>query len=372
MWTFEGTGGYGCSPKYIADEILKRKAQGKNNLEIFWLLEDMDKELPKEIRKVKSNLWTRAYHLSTAHFWIANSRTFYGTKKRKGTVYFQTWHGSVSLKPIGKYRGKKLSRMAYLVSRYDSKLINYALSGNRWCTNMWPDGLIYDGEIVETGTPRCDILFSGIEEKHIALRKEYGVPMEAKILLYAPTFRSGCQSTVRNVEAEAVSLDFGRLLKALKKRFGGEWYIFLRLHPQLAVKMQRMPVIEENDRLIDVSQRPDMNEIIAASDAMITDYSTAIFEGFLTRIPGFIYADDLDDYIADRGSLMFRMDEIPFQTACNNEELVENILSFDQDSYEEKVREFVEKVGILEDGHASRRVVELIEKVLKGWNVNNN
>lgn len=42
MWTFEGTGGYGCSPKYIAQELLKRKEQGKNHLEIFWLLEDMD------------------------------------------------------------------------------------------------------------------------------------------------------------------------------------------------------------------------------------------------------------------------------------------------------------------------------------------
>lgn len=361
MWTFEGTGGYGCSPRYIADELLKRKAQGKNDLEIFWLLEDMDKEFPKEIKKVKSTLWTRAYHLSTAHFWIANTRTFYGTKKRKGTIYFQTWHGTVALKPIGKYRGEKLSRMAYLVSRYDSGLIDYALSGSRWCTKVWPDGLIYDGEIIETGTPRCDILFSRVEEQHIVLRKEYGLPKDAKILLYAPTFRGGSQGTVRNVNAEAVSLDFRRLIKALEEKFGGEWYIFCRLHPQLAVKMQKMTVVEESSRLIDVSQRPDMNEIIAGSDAMITDYSTAIFEGFLTKMPGFIYADDLDEYIADRGSLMFGMDEIPFQTACNNDELIENILSFDQASYEERVGAFIEKVGILEDGKASRRVADLIE-----------
>lgn len=365
MWTFEGTGGYGCSPRYIADEILKKKAQGKNNLEIYWLLENMDKEFPEQIVKIKSSLWTRAYHLSTARFWIANSRTFYGTKKRKGTIYFQTWHGSVSLKPIGKYRGEKLSRMAYLVSKYDSKLVDYALSGSRWCTNTWPDGLIYDGKIVETGTPRCDVFFSGVKERHVVLREKYSLPRDAKILLYAPTFRGGSQNTVRNVDVETVSLDFGRLFKALDERFGGEWYIFLRLHPQLAAKMQKMPGIEENDRMIDVSQRPDMNEIIAACDAMITDYSTAIFEGFLTKMPGFIYADDLDDYIADRGSLMFSMDEIPFQTACNNDELVENILSFDQDLYEKRVCEFIEKVGILEDGCASQRVVKLLEKCVK-------
>lgn len=363
MWTFEGTGGYGCSPKYIAEELLKRKAQGRNDLEIFWLLEDMDKEFPKEIKKVKSTLWSRAYHLSTAKFWVANTRTFYGTKKRKETIYFQTWHGTVALKPIGKYRGEKLSKMAYLVSEYDSKMMDYALSGSKWCTNMWPDGLIYDGTILETGTPRCDILFSGIEEKHIQLRKEYGISNKAKILLYAPTFRGGSQSTVRNVNTEVVSLNFNRLINVLENKFGGEWYIFLRLHPQLAAKMKKMPIAEKNSRLIDVSQRPDMNEIIAASDAMITDYSTAIFEGFLTRIPGFIYADDLDEYIADRGNLMFSLEEIPFPTACNNDELIKNILSFDKNSYENCVQEFIEKVGIFEDGHASEHVVDLIEEI---------
>ncbi len=363
MWTFEGMGGYGCSPKYIAQELLKRKAQGKHNIEIFWLLEDMDKEFPKEIRKVKSTLWSRAYHLSTARFWIANTRTFYGTKKRKETIYFQTWHGTVALKPIGKYRGEKLSQIAYLVSEYDSKMINYALSGSKWCTKTWPDGLIYDGSILEIGTPRCDILFSGLEEKHIQLRKEYGLLDEAKILLYAPTFRGGSQSTVRNVDVEVVSLDFNRLIRVFEKKFGGKWYIFLRLHPQLAAKMKKMPIAEESDRLIDVSQRPDMNEIIAASDAMITDYSTAIFEGFLTGIPGFIYADDLDEYVADRGKLMFTLDEIPFPTACTSDELIANILSFDQGSYEKHVQEFIERVGIFEDGHASERVVYLIEKI---------
>lgn len=265
------------------------------------------------------------------------------------------------MKPIGKYRGKKLSKMAYLVSKYDSKMIDYALSGSHWCTNMWPDGLIYNGKILETGTPRCDVLFSGVEEKHIQLRQEYGLPEASKILLYAPTFRGGSQGTVRNINAEKVSLDFNRLLKTLERKFGGIWYIFVRLHPQLAAKIEKMPIAEESRYLIDVSQRPDMNEIIAASDVMITDYSTAIFEGFLTRMPGFIYIDDLDEYVADRGNLMFAPDEIPFLIAYNNDELMENILSFEQAPYEKRVQEFIEKVGILEDGHASERIADLIE-----------
>lgn len=362
MWTFEGMGGYGCSPKYIAEEVLKRRKEGKNSFEIFWLLDDIDKEFPPEIKKVKSSLWKRAYHLSTARFWVANTRTFYGTKKRKGTTYIQTWHGTVAMKPIGKYRGEKLSRIAYLVSAYDSKMIDYALAGSQWCVNMWPDGLIYDGEIIKTGTPRCDVFFSGLEEKHIRFREEYGLSLESRILLYAPTFRGGSQRVVRNVNSEVISLDFQCLIKTLEQKFGGEWYIFLRLHPQLAAKMERMPVEKTDERLIDVSQRPDMNEIIAACDAMITDYSTAIFEGFLTKIPGFLYIDDLDEYIADRGELMFKMDEIPFPVSYSNEELMKNIQKFSQEIYEEKVNAFIERVGIFEDGYASERAVDLIEK----------
>lgn len=360
MWTFEGKGGYGCSPKYIAEELLKRNREGKTAFKIVWLLEDTEKEFPSEIQKVKSTLWRRAYHLSTAKFWVANTRTFYGTRKRKGTTYLQTWHGTVALKPIGKYRGDRLPKMAYLVSKYDSKMIDYALSGSRWCTNMWPKGLIYDGEIIETGTPRCDVLFHGIKEKHIQLRREYHIPLDAKILLYTPTFRGGSQSKNREVKTESSTLDFGRLIEALEKRFSGTWYIFLRLHPQLATQMAAFPVKENNERLVDVSQRPDTNEIIAACDACITDYSSAIFESFLTGMPGFIYTEDLKDYVEDRGNLMFQMDEIPFPIACDNCELEECILMFDSEIYEKKIWKFIKRLGIMEDGRASERVADLV------------
>lgn len=363
MWTFEGKGGYGCSPKYIAEEIMRRNREGRTAFKIIWLLEDMTKEFPDEIKKVKSTLWTRAYHLSTAGFWIANTRTFYGTRKRKKTIYLQTWHGTVAVKPIGLYRGNHLPKMAYIVSAYDSKMINYALSGSRWCTNMWPQGLIYDGEILETGTPRCDVLFGGVDKKHKELRKEYHIPLDAKILLYAPTFRGGNQNKSRQVEVRSRFPDLKRVIEALEKRFGGTWYVFLRLHPQLAAKMETFPIEKNSERLIDLSQRPDMNEIIAASDACLTDYSSALFESFLTDMPGFIYADDLKDYVAERGNFMFNLDEIPFPVACNNEELVENIMVFDQVEYEKKIRLFKTELGIIEDGHASERVVDLVEKL---------
>ena len=361
MWTFEGGGGYACSPKYIAEEILRRNELGQTDYVIYWLVKDMNKSFPDGIIKVKDSIWNRAYHLSTARFWVSNTRTFLGTFKRKETTYIQTWHGSISLKPIGKLRGNLFSKMAYIVSESDSDLMDYAISGSRWCTKMWPDGLVYNGKILEIGSPRCDVLIDSVKEKHEQLRMEYHIPKDAKICLYAPTFRGGSQDTKRSVNTEPVSIDFIRLISTLEKCFGGTWYVFLRLHPQLAAQLEELPVSAKNDRMIDVSQRPDMAEIMAATDCIITDYSTVIFEGFLTGQPGFIYADDLDEYVADRGKLMFDLDEIPFTVARDNDTLMKNIESFNKERYEITRTEFIKKTGIVEDGHASERVVDLIE-----------
>lgn len=362
MWTFEGNGGYGCSPKYVAEELLERNRKTGTNFKIVWLVNDMHKEFPREITKVKSTLWSRAYHLATAGTWVSNTRTFYGTRKRKGQRYIQTWHATICIKPIGLYRGELFPKMACIVSAYDSNMIDYVLSGSKWCDHMYRKGLLYRGRIIKTGTPRCDVLFNQRKEKYVQIRKEYHIPDEARIMLYAPTFRGGSQNTKRTVSTDEVTVDFEKLVAALEKRFGGTWYVFLRLHPQLAAKMEKLKTHQVSDRLVDVSQRPDMNEIIAASDAFLTDYSSAIFEAGLIGIPSFLYADDLQEYIADRGDLFFDMYSLPFPVAVNNNELVQCIQQFDGKVYQQKLEVFQKETGIFEDGKASRRVADLIER----------
>ncbi len=362
MWTFEGGGGYGCSPKYVAEEILKRNREGRTEYTIYWIIKDTEKEMPEEIKKVRDTLWNRAYHLSTAGTWVGNTRTFYGTKKRKKQRYIQTWHATICIKPIGKYRGKRFPKMAYLVSQYDSNMIDYVLSGSRWCTQMYREGLLYKGKIIETGTPRCDVLFNEREKKRKQIREENGIPQEGKLLVYAPTFRGGSQGGKRRVSKEEATVDFDGLIEAMEKRFGGEWYVLLRLHPQLAAKMENQRVEKRSgSRLIDVSQRADMNEILAGADAFLTDYSSAIFEAAILEMPSFIYADDLEEYIEDRGELFFEIEKLPFKAASDNRGLVKNILEFDEREYKRKLEEFKKATGVMEDGHASERVVDLIE-----------
>ena len=355
--TFEGRSGFCCNPKYIVQELHKRNTE----YEFIWFVDDMEKEFPPYIKKVTNTPWNRAYWLSTSKVWIDNYRKTYGTLKRKGQLYINTWHGTLCIKPIGKYRGDLFPEIARLVSEADSKLIDYVLSGSGWCDKHYRDGLVYNGEIIRTGSPRCDILFNERETQKQEIRKQYDIPMDAKILMYAPTFRGGNQTTNRSVGSGEMQINFEKLIDALETKFGGKWYIMLRLHPQLAAKNEYCKTKGKNERLRDVTQAPDMNELMAGIDGFITDYSSAIFEACLMKIPCFLYADDLEEYVKERGDLFFDMYELPFLVALNNEELLENVKRFDEESYYNKLEKFIMDEDITEDGHASENVADLIE-----------
>lgn len=366
FWSFEGTRGYCCNPKYVADELIRREKQEGKSYELVWLAQKQEEQFPKDIKRASNGLWSRAYHLSTAGVWVGNTRTFWGTKKRKQQTYIQTWHGTICIKPIGRYRGDLFPKIAEIVSESDSKLIDYVLSGSGWCDKYYRDGLVYDGRIIRTGDPRCDVLIHGRAQMREEIRESYRVPEKAKIVLYAPTFRGGSQNTKRSVETEMMSLSAELLLNSLEKRFGGEWYLFMRLHPQLAARNQKCLYEEKSDKIIDVTMHQDMNELIAAADAFITDYSSSIFEAMLLKMPCFIYADDMEDYVRDRGDLFFERGELPFDVTMSNEELAEAVCGFEEKLYLNRIDAFMKTWDVVEDGHASERVADLIENSCKG------
>jgi len=361
--TFEGDGGFCCNPRYIAEELLHRQRSDRDErYELIWLVNDMKREFPAGIQKVKNTFLNRAYHLATAQVWVDNSRKAYGTAKRKNQLYIQTWHAALEFKAVGMFRGKLFPRIAYLVSRYDSRLADYVLSNSEWCTQRYPKMLLYDGKILKTGSPRCDIFTTKRTELYRSIRERYGIPSDGKVVMFAPTFRGGGQKGKRQVYSEEPTLDFEMLSNTLHEKFGGTWYIFLRLHPQLAAQMEGIPLKNQSEYMVDVSQADDMNEVLAAADVFVTDYSSSAFDAVNMRIPVFLYADDLKEYVEDRGELMWDMKKLPFEVAETNEELREIIRGFEQKGYEDAVGEFLAECGVVEDGKASARVADVIEE----------
>lgn len=333
-------------------------------------MNDVAKGFPEEIKVVRNTLWNRAYQLSTAHFWIDNSRKQLEARKRRGQIYIQTWHAKLGFKPTCLDRGKSFSRIAYLVSKHDSDMIDYVLSNSKWYDDTLPTGMIYDGFVLRTGSPRCDILVNDRTVVRKKVREAYHLEEDAKILMYAPTFRGGSQGTDRAIAVNQGFPDFGRLLGALEKRFGGTWYLFLRLHPQLVAR--NMDRGEEHGgteerhsdgrkkRIVDVSRVDDMYEILAGCDAFMTDYSSAAFDAAVMKIPVFLYADDYGAYEAERGRLLWDLRELPFPLALEDEELEGRILGFDERLYLDKLDALFRETETVEDGRAAGRVADVI------------
>lgn len=373
---FEGKGGFGCNAKPLVEELHRRNPAYK----FVWFVDDMAKQFPDYVKKVPNTLWGRAYWLSKSKVWIDNYRKPYGTRKRKGQYYLNVNHYTIGIKCTGLLRGKGFSKMAYLVSKNDSDMIDGLVIDSAWCEQCFDKALVYGGNFLKTGAPRCDVLYGNRSGYQKLFREKYKLPSDAKVVMFAPTFREGAKDGKRFVFSEDWSIDFKRLIKNLEKRFGGIWYLCVRVHPQLAPTFHEYKNSDVKERIIDESQADDMYEILAGMDAYVTDYSSACFEAGFAQIPVFIYADDIQKYANDRGSLLWNLTSnpldhvtnnkimtpeldlvFPFPVATDNTELEKIITSFDERDYQYKLEQFHKSVELVFDGKASEKLADLLE-----------
>jgi CDP-glycerol glycerophosphotransferase len=342
--------GYGDNAKYIVEEILKQNL----DLEIIWLVNrNFEYQFPKEVGKVYKNSFLAIYHMATAKIWIDNCRKNTFIKKRKNQFYIQTWHGGIALKKIEKDAENSLNRRYLIDAKYDSKIANLFLSNSSICTKMFRESFWYDGDILECGSPRCDILFQKNNKTREKILNYYNLDFHTKILLYAPTFR-------KDLSLDEYDINFQILLPILKEKFGGKWVIMLRLHPNL--KGSSLEVDLES--LINVTNFDDMYELLAASDILITDYSSTMFEFSITKRPVFLYASDLSEYNSDRG-FYFDIYNLPYPLAIDNDDLVDNIKKFEAFEYQKKLDAFFREVDLKENGQASEKVVKVIKSIIR-------
>ena len=333
--------------------------------ELVWLVNDITKTFPDKIKVVRNTLLNRAYHLTTAHIWIDNSRKQLEVRKRKGQIYIQTWHAKLGFKPTCLDRGNSFSKIAYLISKHDSEMIDYMLSNSKWYDDSLSTGMLYNGAILRTGSPRCDVMVNDRSELRRQLREQYHLPLNAKILMYAPTFRGGSQGIDRAIKVNQRYPDFGHLINVLEKGFGGKWYIFLRLHPQLVVRDMGYKSLEKIIGVIDVSRVDDMYEILSGCDSFMTDYSSAAFDAAVMKIPIFIYADDYKSYEEERGKLLWKLEDLPFPMAENEKELEQNILNFDNNKYKQELELLFRNTEMIEDGMAAQRIADKIKELMQ-------
>jgi len=349
--SFNGTW-FGCNPKYILREIISQNLPYK----IVWIGEDKNKEF-KNIKFVNpKNKLAVIKELASSKIWIENSlktkELKWGLIKKKNQFYINTWHGSFGIKKlfydVKDYNPDKNFKK---LLKKDFELCDLMFSNCTWEEQVFQNAMRYKGKILKIGHPRNDIFFENNVEYKNKICERFNIWKNKKIILYMPTYRNSLADFYYDI-------DFERLKEVLKEKFDGEWVVLVRSH-NFNIEKKTF----NNENIVDVSNYDDSQELLFASDVLISDYSSCMFDYLLSKKPCFVYAKDIDDYKIERG-LYYSFDKTPFLSAKNNNELFENILKFDNNEYRVKCIKFLDEFNHVEDGNSSKRAVEIIKNIM--------
>ena len=341
-----GGKGYGDNLRPIA-EALREKDPG---LKFVWLTADEKAaaSLPVWIRACPYDGFRRGLALGTAKVWVDNCRKGARFKKRNQR-YMQTWHG-FALKRIERDAAQALPADYAAYAERDARQTDLMVSDSRFMTEIYRRAFWYDGPVAEYGAPRNDGLIRGDRAAAEKVRQSLRLPADRRLLLYAPTFRA-------DGSLEPYSVDFPRLKLACQQRFGGEFTMLVRLHPNVSALAEQFAA--ENGQVVNVTAYPDSQELLAAADVLVTDYSSIMFDFMLTGRPCFQFAADIEAYRNDR-NFYFSLDRLPFSLAEDNDALERAVLEFRAEDYRAAVDRFIRETGIVTDGRGAERCADWI------------
>lgn len=347
-----GGKGYGDNTKYIAEELIK----SKNDYELIWLVDNISSyEFPEQIKTVKIDSVKALYMRSTAKVWIDNVRHLHPVKKKKGQVYLQAWHAPFGPKKAEADAEEELGEDYVREAKYDGQIADGIISNSRLLDEQFRRAfwLNENVEILPYGLPRNDYLAkqSGKNEIYDLLRSKLGFESECVYILYAPTFRD-------DYSLEGYRLDFEDITKRFSLKLNRKAKIIVRLHPNV---WHQRDFINYGEDIIDGTTYPDMQELLLSCDILISDYSSCVFDFAILKKPVFLCALDLKEYEKTRG-LLPEFYSFPFPFAGSNEELLDIIDNFNSETYFSKVDKYFEMYPLYDDGNASKKVVDWLEK----------
>ena len=298
------------------------------------------------------------YHLARTRLVVVDDYYFpiYPVRPRAGTTIVQAWHASGAFKKFGYSLADKtfgtdatVLRHVRIHSNYDLCLVSsenviphyaeaFGLPGERFTSRI--------------GVPRTDRLLDPAwrERTEADVRARYALPDDRRVILYAPTFR-GERTTVARFADE---LD----LRLMARELSHDHVLLLRLHPFIRTHARIGP--EAASFAIDVSDHPDIHELMLASDVLVTDYSSAIFEWSLLERPMAFFAPDHAAYERERGFYLDYGRDLPGPVFERAEDLASWLRAGDVDL--DLVRRFRDASFDVADGRAAERFVEQVAR----------
>lgn len=339
----------GCHPLAVFREMRERQEFGESTF--VWAVTD-EARIPSELSECARAAFVKVgsdeylAYLATAAILVNNVSFPPYFTRREGQRYLNTWHGT-PMKTLGRSMHQGLVEYENLERNFIQA--SHLLAPNeltRWALldEHHLDG-IYPGSVGMLGSPRLDKLVKQADTLRSELRERLAVAPSERLVLVAPTWRGGVSSH----DFDEVALT--EQLSALARIDGVK--VFYRAH-RLTEKLVRGADLPVEVVPADI----DTNDLLAAVDHLVTDYSSVLFDYLVTGRPATLYVPDVEEYAETRG-LYIRPEELPVGVAENLAELVDEITnerSLDKAEYQNALAAFCP----FEDGNASARCVDFL------------
>jgi CDP-glycerol glycerophosphotransferase len=334
---------YGDSPKYVYEAMRRLHPEMK----AVWVLPKGHLPPHPDVTVVRRGTASYMHALARAAFWVDNQTFPRYVRKRPGQRYLQTWHG-IPLKKMG--RDKVGTKLPKQLPDRGTGAWDELVVPNEYFERTFVEAFEYAKGLVRFGTPRNDPLVDGSLTMEAA-RRELDLPADARVILYAPTFRE--HNANRKVAVE-VPFDLQAVLDALDDNT----YVLLRPHYLNRIKVPA----DVRHRALDVGKIEDVNLLFAAADLLITDYSSVMFDFALLRRPMVFYTYDYTEYLGSRGTYFDLIEAAPGPFAKTTQELAAAVADSlaEPDKYAARYDTFLATYCGHEDGKASERAVRAL------------
>lgn len=343
---------YSDNPKAISEKL---KAIAPDT-EIVWLFSNPEAKkaiVPDYVQCVDIN--------SKFSFWkeVCTCKVFVTNfllpvvNKHKKQYFIQTWHGDKAFKKV------LLDSTHSFVPEQVKGYCNLAIAGSDYGEKQYRSAFGYAGEVLKVGTPRNDRYLSPSVAEINEIKKSIGISENVGVLLYAPTLRDKARDAC--VAQDIQEIDIDATLKALREKYQRDWVCLVRAHPGVVA----LAGVKNSDDILDVSNYEDMSDLLLASDILITDYSSTAGDFVLLNRPVILFHSDIEDYCKNTRALYFDINDSPYFTVKNQNELNRLVAQLTDEQVRENCKAVLEFYGDCETGKAAEKVAQIIVERIK-------
>ena len=332
---------YNDSPRAIYEYM--RRSGIADSYRCVWAVDSPDSYVIEGAEIIRAD--TMKYFITAlrARYWVACVNIERGLHfKKKRTVFLNTWHGAAINFMGNAVRGRR---------DFDWRKTNFVCcSGDYEKEILVRDCRALPESLIETGLPRNDRLYRATDAERLEIRARLGLPEDKRVVLYAPTWRDSKDMGAEYKLTPPINWE------KWKRELGDDHILVIHAH-WITTALEGL--MSDGDFVRDLSGCGDVNDLMIASDILISDYSSIIFDYSVLCRPICCFGYDFDEYTAARPLYLDLDSTIPSGVLRDEDALIAHLRSLDYASECEKTRA-MRNAHLNYGGDATRQCVEYL------------